>query len=404
MSAPTVRIGDVSTQIRGVTYGKGDAVSNSSPGYLPILRAGNIEEVGISFDDLVYVPAVKAAERQQIRRGDVLIAASSGSLSAVGKAAQATADFAGAFGAFCKVLRPCESVDARYFGHFFRTAPYRRHVAKVAAGANINNLRNEHLDDLTLRLPSLTEQKRIATVLDQVDNLRAKRREAIVLLDDLAQSIFLGMFGEFPKSARLADFSQVQGGLQLSGARKTKPHEVPYLRVANVYRGRLRLDEVKTLKATPQEIERTRLVKGDLLVVEGHGNANEIGRTALWDGSIEVCTHQNHLIRIRVDRQYLIPEYVEMYLNSAVGRRHLLSSANTTSGLNTISTGAVKENPIAVPDMGRQQGFLNRLNHLREVKQRHLIHLAALDELFTSLQHRAFSGTLWDHAAPGEAA
>lgn len=266
------------------------------------------------------------------------------------------------------------------------------------------NLNKKKLAEFIVPLPPLAVQRRIAAVLDQVDVLRAKRREAITFLDDLAQSIFLDMFGDLPESARLADFSQVQGGLQLSSARNSKPQEVSYLRVANVYRGYLRLDEIKTLRATPEEIERTRLVKGDLLVVEGHGNPNEIGRTALWDGSIDVCTHQNHLIRIRVDHQYLVPEYVEMYLNSAVGRRHLLSSANTTSGLNTISTGAVKENPIAVPDMGRQRAFLSRLNRLQEVKQRHLTHLAILDELFTSLQHRAFSGILWDHEATGEAA
>jgi type I restriction enzyme S subunit len=63
----------------------------------------------------------------------------------------------------------------------------------------------------------------------------------------------------------------------------------------------------------------------------------------------------------------------------------------------------VKENPIAVPDMGQQYAFLNWLNRLQEVKQCHLSHLATLDELFTSLQHRAFSGILWDHEATGEA-
>ncbi|BBA98406.1 putative restriction modification system DNA specificity domain [Actinacidiphila reveromycinica] len=303
------------------------------------------------------------------------------------------------------VIRPKQDADARYLLRFLRQHWIRvEGELRMTGSGGQRRVPESYLRRLMVPLPPLAEQKRIAAFFDQVDALRIKRHEAIDLLDDLAQSIFLDTFGDLPKSARLADFAQVQGGLQLSSARTSKPQEVPYLRVANVYRGYLKLDVIKTLQASPQEIERTRLAAGDLLVVEGHGNPSEVGRVALWDGSIDVCTHQNHLIRIRVDRQYLVPEYVEMYLNSAVGRRHLLRSANTTSGLNTISTGAVKESPIAVPDLGRQHAFLSRLNRLQEVKQCHLTHLATLDELFTSLQHRAFSGALWDHEATGGAA
>ncbi|MEO5897507.1 MAG: restriction endonuclease subunit S, partial [Vicinamibacterales bacterium] len=68
---------------------------------------------------------------------------------------------------------------------------------------------------------------------------------------------------------------------------------MPYLRVANVYRGVLDLREIKTIRATEAEIARTTLLKDDFLVVEGHGNPSEVGRGALWDGSIPGCVHQN---------------------------------------------------------------------------------------------------------------
>ncbi len=298
------------------------------------------------------------------------------------------------------VLRARAGVDRDYLYRVLENFDARPYLT----GSTRAKLTKGSASRFPIPLPPLAEQKRIAAVLDQVDTLRAKRREAITLLDDLAQSIFLDMFGNLPASARLSDLAHVQGGLQLSGTRSSLPCEVPYLRVANVYRGYLQLNEIKKLKATPQEIERTRLETGDLLIVEGHGNPNEIGRAALWDGSIDNCTHQNHLIRIRVDRRHLIPEYLEMYLNSIAGRRHLLGSANTTSGLNTISTGAVKGNPIPVPSMDQQRVFLGRLEQLRRTMRRHRTHLAALDELFVSLQQRAFSGTLWDHDGEAGAA
>ena len=191
-----VRVCELAEQLRGVSYGKSDASSTPRPGYLPVLRAGNITEDGLTFDDLVFVPAERISAKQKVRRNDVVIAASSGSLDVVGKAARALNDYEGGFGAFCKVLRPGPDVDPAYFAHFFRTQQYRRKVSALAAGVNINNLRNEHLNEIQIPIPSLPEQRQIAAILDKADALRAKRRAALAQLDTLTQSIFLDMFGD----------------------------------------------------------------------------------------------------------------------------------------------------------------------------------------------------------------
>ena len=189
-------VGDVSEQVRGVSYAKSEASDVLQPGYSPILRANNICENGLLLDDLVFVPDAKISQKQRIAPNDVIVAASSGSLSVVGKTAQAREGFEGGFGAFCKVLRPRPAVDPHYFGHYFRTSLYRHVISRLAAGANINNLRNEHLDNLSIPLPPLAEQQRIAAILDAADALRAKRREALAQLDTLLQSTFLDMFGD----------------------------------------------------------------------------------------------------------------------------------------------------------------------------------------------------------------
>ena len=174
-----VRVCELAKQLRGVSYGKSDASSTPRPGYLPVLRAGNITEDGLTFDDLVFVPAERISEKQKIRRNDVVIAASSGSLDVVGKAARALNDYEGGFGAFCKVLRPGSDVDPAYFAHFFRTQQYRQRASALAAGVNINNLRNEHLDEIQIPIPALREQRRLAEILDTAQALRAKRRAAL---------------------------------------------------------------------------------------------------------------------------------------------------------------------------------------------------------------------------------
>jgi type I restriction enzyme S subunit len=290
-----------------------------------------------------------------------------------------------------KVLRPKVEADIKYLYHYLRElrltdGGYDRHF--------------KYLKRSTVALPPLPEQRRIAAILDKADELRAKRRAALAKLDSLTQSIFLDMFGDPATNPKgwnltpLGEISEVQGGLQLSSSRKSLPREVPYLRVANVYRGLLDLGEIKTLCATESEIARTVLFKDDFLVVEGHGNPEEIGRGALWDGSISECVHQNHLIRVRFDNRRIMPLYASVYLNSTGGRRHLLRSGKTTSGLNTINVSQVRATPTAVPPVDFQRQFCRQVGIVEHLRTSHTAALVKLDSLLGSLQHRAFQGEL----------
>ncbi len=267
-------------------------------------------------------------------------------------------------------------------------------------GGSLLRARPAFVASIQIPLPPLKEQRRIAAILDQAEALRTQRRTALALLDSITQSLFLDMFGDpvaNPKGwsmSTIGDLAEVQGGLQVTSARKNLPVEVPYLRVANVYRGALDISEIKTIRATPAEIQRTTLVKNDLLVVEGHGNPNEIGRAALWNGNIEQCVHQNHLIRARFDFKKVEPVFASEYVNSPGGRQHLLRAGKSTSGLNTISVSNVRETPIALPPLPLQQTFATRIASIEVLKATHSRALAALDALFASLQQRAFAGQL----------
>ena len=192
----------------------------------------------------------------------------------------------------------------------------------------------------------------------------------------------------------LGSVAEVQGGLQVTTARKDLPLEAPYLRVANVYRGSLDLREIKMIRVTASELSRTLLKWEDLLIVEGHGNPNEIGRSALWTGEVPGCVHQNHIIRARFNSSKILPAFGCEYLNSPGGRQHLLRAGKTTTGLNTISVSNVRGTPIAIPPLQQQKAFVRRIQSIEQLKATHRSALARLDELFVSLQHRAFRGEL----------
>lgn len=188
------RLGDVIEQIRGVSYKPSDLNDNLSDDSVVLLRANNIQDGKIVLDDVVYVSKSKVSESQFLRQGDILVCTSSGSKELVGKAAFIDEDLPMVFGAFCKVVRP-KIECCKYVGHFFQSPYYRNYISAASAGANINNLRNEHIADLHIPLPSLEEQRKIAAVLDKVSDLIAKRRTQLDKLDELVKSRFIEMFG-----------------------------------------------------------------------------------------------------------------------------------------------------------------------------------------------------------------
>ncbi len=148
------------------------------------------------------------------------------------------------------------------------------------------------------------------------------------------------------RNVTLADVADVQGGIQKQGKRRPVKNKYPFLRVANVARGRLLLDEVHEVELFEGELERYRLQRGDLLVVEGNGSPDQIGRAAVWDDSIPDCVHQNHLIRVR-PRGELLPKYLGLAWNSPEVSARVRAVAASTSGLYTLSTAKLKS--ILIP-------------------------------------------------------
>ena len=298
-----------------------------------------------------------------------------------------------------KSLIPGPELDGRFLYYAIRRlVPV---IQERGNGATFKEVSKSVVSEIPVSYPrSLEQQRRIAAILDKADEVRRKRERALAMADELLKSVFLEMFDDpstnpmaWP-TATLDELGEVQGGLQVTKTRDSLNLRLPYLRVANVYRDRLDLGEIKQIGVTPAEFERTKLAAGDILIVEGHGNPEEIGRAAVWDGSIDPCLHQNHLIRFRADRSQVIALYVSRVLNSTGGRLQLIGAGRTTSGLNTISTRKVKEVWIPVPPLATQQKFENFASR-EQMLQRSLYddHVYS-NNLFVSLFQRAFRGEL----------
>lgn len=159
----------------------------------------------------------------------------------------------------------------------------------------------------------------------------------------------------------LADLADIQGGIQKQPKRAPRRNPFPFLRVANVTARGLDLSDVHKVELFGDELERLRLQRGDLLVVEGNGSPSQIGRAAVWDGSIDDCVHQNHLIRVR-PRGRLLPSYLGLVWNAPAVRDNLTAVSSSTSGLHTLSVSKLKRIVLPVPSLREQARIVELLD------------------------------------------
>ena len=178
----------------------------------------------------------------------------------------------------------------------------------------------------------------------------------------------------------VADVADVQGGIQKQPKRRPTQNKYPFLRVANVLRGTLDLRDVHEIEIFDGELEKFALRPGDLLVVEGNGSPEQIGRAARWGGEIAACVHQNHLIRVRPTG--IDPNYLEYAWHSPVVAEQLRARASSTTGLHTLSTAKLNTIRLPLPPLAEQRRIVATL-------EEHLSRLETADEQVMTSDSRA---------------
>jgi type I restriction enzyme S subunit len=250
------------------------------------------------------------------------------------------------------------------------------------------------------------EQERIAAKLSEQAAAVERARVAAEAQRDAAEAlpaVYLREAFNTPEASswareRLGTIAEIVSGIQKSPDRAPAKFHRPYLTVRNVQRGYLDVSQVERFEVTPEELQRLRLLPGDILIVEGNGSLDHIGRNAMFVGDGEEWIHQNHIIRVRVTRTVATPEFVSAFLNSDQGRSQIVEKAKTTSGLYTLSTGKVASLDVLLPPLCEQKRVTARLiaqlNAAERVAQRVSEQLDAINTLPAALLRQAFSGEL----------
>ena len=163
------RLGNLITIISGVSYDKKDVCNNG----IRILRGGNVNDLKITtFPEDVFLPEKYHDTDKQIRKNDIIVVASTGSKTVIGKAGYVDIDiFNTQIGAFLRIVRPLLGIIAPYLKLIFATEYYREHIRTQSQGTNINNVKAEYITEFRIPLPPLAEQERIVAEIEKFEPL-----------------------------------------------------------------------------------------------------------------------------------------------------------------------------------------------------------------------------------------
>ena len=196
----------------------------------------------------------------------------------------------------------------------------------------------------------------------------------------------------------LSEIAAIKGGLTKGKKRKEtdKLLTVPYLRVANVQRGFLDLEEIRYIQATEDELNQLKLISGDILFTEG-GDRDKLGRGWIWVEEIEECIHQNHVFRARLYLQKLPPKLISFYSNS-FGQKYFLGAGKQTTNLASINLTKLSNLPIPLPPLNEQHRIVAKIEALTDRSRNARAALdaipAMLEQFRQSVLAAAFRGDL----------
>ncbi len=273
-------------------------------------------------------------------------------------------------------------------------------LSKAISGTAQPQITRQGLSAISVPVPPLPEQRRIAEILDKADALRAKRRASLAQLDTLTQSIFLDMFGDpvtNPKEWHIASLGElISVGPQNGLYRPASDYGTgtPILRIDSFYDGVVTgLATLKRVRLSSDEI-RLYGVRPDEIVVNRVNSREYLGKSALIPELAEPTVFESNMMRFGVDRKRLNPIYLIQLLQSRNVRAHVLRASKDAVNQSSINQQDVKSIPVGLPPLPQQELFASYVRSSRRLRNVHRYSRVQLDALFASLQHRAFAGAL----------
>ncbi|MDY6468298.1 restriction endonuclease subunit S [Acinetobacter faecalis] len=334
--------------------------------------------------------------RQLVQTNDVLVSTVRPNLNSV---AVVTEEFSGATASTgYTVLRPLpEVLDTQYLFHWVKTGHFINEMIKLATGQSYPAVSDKIILNSKIPLPPLAEQRRIASILDQADELRQKRQQAIEKLDQLLQATFIDMFGDpvsNPKGWEKKKIKQVLTKLT-DGTHHSPPamdEGIPYITAKHIKEGFIDFYSKPTFVSIEDHkaiYSRCDPIQGDVLYIKD-GATTGIASINYFDFEFSLLSS---VALLRPNPKLLTSDYLESWLNHKTVKQNILQNMGGAA-IKRLTLAKIKDLDILVPNLENQNIFSKVKRQIyiqRQILERSF---NIQNDLFQSLQNQAFNGTL----------
>lgn len=300
------------------------------------------------------------------------------------------------FASYLIRVKPSPAIDAKYLSYFFQSSAYWAQIRLRTKGAAQGGVNATSLSELEIPLPSLGEQRRIAAILDKADALRRKRKRVLELLDGLTQSIFMEMFGDPIENSKKFPTTPLEDVVSTSrkityGILKPGPDQaggIPYVRVVDIQNGKIEVAGLKrTTSKIAEEYRRSTLRTGDLIIsIRGH-----VGRMAIVPDACDGANITQDTARLAIVSANV--GFVKAQLETHSSKRWM-DRRTKGAAVKGINLGDLRHFPVILPPRKLQDDFSKKMTAVQSALENSFRQHKDFDALFSSLQHRAFSGQL----------
>lgn len=361
------KLGELATFSRGLTFSKADVADVSSK---KVLRSNNIDlnSHSLNYGDVACLnETFVIPDEKKLHKGDIFICMSNGSTQHLGKVAFIEDDIDYAFGGFMGAIHPnVKLVYPKYVFYSCLSTEYRRYLASVLNGVNINNLKWSELSNFSIPVPPLAAQSRIVSELNLLQSIIDKQKAQLKELDNLAQSIFYDMFGDPVENEKgwevknLGDLCEVYRGGSPRPIDRFLGGTIPWIKIGDATKG----DDIYLHQTKEHIIEeglkKTRFIHAGSLIFANCGVSLGFARIITFDG----CIHDGWLafdnVSNSIEKVFLLKS-----LNFCTSYFRSIAPDGTQPNLNTTIMKSFKQ---ILPPLPMQKLYIAKIESIEKQK------------------------------------
>jgi restriction endonuclease S subunit len=276
----------------------------------------------------------------------------------------AVADFEGVCSGDIYVFEPKDNCLLPELLPFIcQTERFYEYAVGTSAGSLSPRTNWTQLAQYEIAHPTLAEQRRMAKALWATENVLENLR---VASDMLARLKTVVVEDAISNIHRIVSFGDLLSDVSYGSSTRASYDEdgVPILRIPNVLREEIDLNDLKWVKLTQEEIERYSVRDGDILIVRTNGNPEYVGRCVVAHNQPKPMTYASYLIRLRVKQEIANADYIATILNSLTLRQQIRGSVRSSAGNYNINTEGIRRQQIPLPELVKQEELMEQLSLL----------------------------------------